>query len=145
MGYNPGAKIYRLKFTDRDGLIVRVLSLPIGDFLAVVKMADIARSVSDDEALEELTTLLDILAKYLVSWNIELPVDPTDENSPVEPVPANRDGLNRLDFELTIEIVFSWIDAVAGVATPLGKTSIDGETLQEESIPMEALSENHPS
>lgn len=145
MGYNPGVKTYKLVFVDRDELIVKVISLPIGEFLKVARLADTAKKLSDATAMSGLRELLEMFASRLVYWNVELPVDPKDPDSPVEPVPTTVEGVLRLDLDLVLEIIFSWVEAIAGVADPLGHPSDSGGNAPEGLIPMETLSESPTS
>lgn len=138
-GYNPGATVYKLVFVDREGLIVKMLSLPTGEFLMVAKMADLAESLDEAEALVELRGLLGVFAKYLVCWNVELPVDPADPESPVEALPTTVEGVLRLELDLVLEMILAWVDAVAGTSGPLGRPSTSGDLALEASIPMDPL------
>jgi hypothetical protein len=140
MGYNPGVKVYKLVFVDREGLIVKVVSLPLGEYMVVERLATLADTLSGEAATDNLRELFRLFAKYLTYWNIELPEDPTDPESPAVPVPTTYEGVMRLDEGLVTEIITAWIEAMAGTSPPLDQPSISGETVLEGSIPMETLS-----
>jgi hypothetical protein len=147
MGYNPGVRVYKLVFVDREGLTVRARSTDTDTFIAMSRLADLAEDadLTDDGAVKELEGLFSTFSKHLVSWNIELPVDPGDESKGVYPVPATRAGLGKLDLDFVLELVFAWLDAISSVAPPLSKTSSNGPPALEGSMPMEPLSTSPPS
>lgn len=135
-GYMPQRKLYRLRFEDRDGFVVRARSAATGVFMEISTFADDATSDSGIKQ-EQLGRLFDLFSGVLVEWNL-LEEDGT-------PVPATKAGLLSQEFDFVMEIITAWMDAVAGVAAPLEKPSSDGELFPEASIPMEPLSASQAS
>jgi len=134
VGYQIGQKVYRLVFDDGDlaGLEVRTRSLPLGALLDIAKLAGLAGKQFDVADLGEVEKLFSLFADALLSWNVE------DEAGAA--VPATPEGLRLLDFGTVIQLISEWIEAVAGVAVPLPKTSSGGQPSLEASMPMEPLS-----
>lgn len=137
MGYVRQAKNYRLIFTDPDldGLEVVAKSASVATYEHIAGLATREYgSVPTVEDLEEIAALLAAFAEVLVSWNLE---EPTGKPGKVRPVPATLDGLKAQDLPFVVAIILAWMQAVAGVSTPLDETSNGGGL--EESLPMEVL------
>jgi len=129
-GFIRQRRVYRLNFADDTelaGLEVRARSVPLGEFMSIVGLADTAEPGS-----EEMKRLFGGFAEQLVSWNLEA------EDG--QPVPATLEGLYSQDFEFTMQLVLAWIEAIASVPGPLGETSSSGGTSPVPSLPMEPLS-----
>lgn len=134
MGYKYSPKVQRIRFDETHefaGLEMTVRSMPMGKFLRLLKMAEMRSQTPTAEDLEQTNDFFNLFGQNLVSWNM------TDEED--NPVPATPDGVATLDFPFVTRLVMEYIDAVAGVATPLGGNSNSGATSQAPSIPMEAL------
>lgn len=134
MGYKVHRNIYKLRFegAEYEGLEVRAKSVALGQFMDMMKLADLKSKKSlTEEDRAAIDSLFERFAKVLVSWNLE---DDDDK-----PVPTTKEGLYSLDFEFALLIILAWMDAVAGVSGPLGKPSSNGSPSLEESIPMETL------
>jgi hypothetical protein len=138
MGYIRERKVYRLRFEDpeMEGLVVQARSAPVGQFIGLAKLANPGTTVRPED-MEQVDELFRSFAGCLVDWNLE------DEQG--TPVPATLEGLYTQEIDFILQIIFAWIEAVAGVAGPLGQPSSDGGRSLEQSIPMEALSPNHRS
>jgi hypothetical protein len=145
MGYVRQRKIYKLVFEDPDmaGLEVRARSVPLGTLMRLIELAGLidrgTANLNPDEA-KAIRELFTGFADALVSWNLEEPVidDETgEETGEVCPVPATVDGLYSQDMDFALHIIEAWMDAVAGVAGPLGRRSSDGEQSLAASLPME--------
>jgi hypothetical protein len=120
MGYTPPRKIYRIEPDDGHqyhGLVVRIRSVPLGQFLALSELADAAT------AMAGMKDLFGELGAALVDWNV------TDDEG--LPVPATAAGLHSQDFDFGMFIFGEWLDAMGGVPAPL-------EPRPNESADMEA-------
>lgn len=91
----------------------------------------------DSYTREDMEEVFGEFAKVLVSWNLE------DEDG--EPVPTTYEGLMSYDFQFVLAVVLGWMQAVAGVPTPLDRPSRDGGPSLVESLPMEPLSQSRVS
>jgi len=130
VGFIRQRRVYRLNFADDTelaGLEVRARSVPLGEFMSIVGLADTAEPGS-----EEMQRLFSGFVAQLVSWNLEA------EDG--QPVPADLEGLYSQDFEFAMQLVLAWIEAIASVPGPLGAASPSGETSPAPSLPMEPLS-----
>lgn len=143
-GYRRPKKTYRLVFEDPDmaGLVVRVRSVPLGGFLDLVFLADVAERMltagglgADD--LGRIRGLFAGFASALVEWNLE-----DDDGKPVTP---DLDGVLAQEPDLILSICVAWIQAVVGVRRPLERPSSDGAPPEEAQIPMEVSSPSPPS
>lgn len=88
----------------------------------------------------KIEPMLVLFADALVSWDLEL--EGLEEGAAPEPVPATREGLGRLDFSDTIQLIMAWYQQVTPPAptSTLGKGSPSGVIFPEGSLPMEPLS-----
>jgi hypothetical protein len=135
VGYKRNPRIYRLIFEDGEysGLIVRVRSMPLGQFLEIAALAD-ASNHSDGE----VEKLFKAFAGALVDWNLE-----TDgPEGETWPVPADLDGLYDQDLEFGLFLIGEWVRAIGGVPDPLAGSSTSGGTSPVASLPMEVSSPN---
>lgn len=138
MGYRRKPQVYKLRFEDEEyeGLVVRVRSLPLGQFLEITRLADEAEANP-----QQVEALLTAFASALVDWNLE-------EDGPdgeVWSVPADKNGLYRQDLDFVFMLIREWMQAIAGVPAPLGEGSTSGPTSEELSLPMEPLSGSLPN
>lgn len=141
MGYKKSKTIYTLKFEDEfDGLVVRARSLPLGKFMRLAPLVDMDIGDFSAEDVEKLDQLFELFSEALISWNIEEPVDPDDEDGPQKPVPATKEGLYSLELPEALIIIINYSVAVGGVSTPLAQPSSDGSPSLEAGIPVEANS-----
>jgi hypothetical protein len=132
MGYKRPVKTYNLIFEDEEfnGLEVQTRSLPLGQFMNVMNLADAANGQgSANDTLKAVGDLFENFATALISWNLE--------NEDGSPVPADIDGIKSQDMEFILAIVRAWLEAVSSVNAPLGEGSTGGGTSQVPSIPME--------
>jgi hypothetical protein len=123
-------KVYILRWdesTSFEGLEVRLKGLSVDELTQLAQLADL--DANDPRAMDALAPVWAILARGLVSWNLE-----TEDGDPV-PVAEFRNE----DVFLLLSILKEWSTVVAGVAAPLGRPSSAGSPFPEESIPMEAL------
>lgn len=135
MGFEFNRTILVLEFTDDDmhGLEVKSRAADTGTFLALLRLAGMGVENLDPAQVEEMLTGF---ARVLVSWNLEIDG---------EPIPADLDGLKRLEFANTFRIIAGWIRSTAGVSAPLAQRSSDGAPSEMLSIPMVPLSGNRAS
>lgn len=128
MGYRKIPTIYTLDDIEgEEGLIVRMKAIKVGALRKVMK-ATSNKGDSSDESMEEVIALM---AKSLVSWNLE------DEKG--KPVPANAKGIDDQELELLMAIMEAWMDAMIGVDEDLGKGSTSGASSPAPPLTMEAL------
>ena len=135
MGYVWRGKTYRLIFADDEleGLEVVARSASVGAYRRIADLA--TREFSQpptEEDLAEIDNLFDEFAAVLVSWNLET----EDGEGTRTPVPATLQGLHSQDLTLIRQIIFSWMEAVAGISSPLDPLSSELEA----GLPMEILS-----
>ncbi|MGE5828652.1 MAG: hypothetical protein ACM30G_09860 [Micromonosporaceae bacterium] len=139
MGYVWKGKTYRLVFADDEfaGLEVVARSASVGAYRRIADLAtrEFAHPPSEDD-LGEIDNLFAEFAAVLVSWNLE---DEAPDGTRT-PVPATFEGMASQDLTLVRQIIWSWMEAVAGISGPLEQPSDGGGPSVEESIPMEVLS-----
>lgn len=143
MGYVWKGKTYRLVFADDDfaGLEVVAKSASVGAYRRIADLATREFSHPPTEAdLAEIDNLFLAFADVLVSWNLEDETVAEDGTVTRTPVPATFEGLQSQDLTLIRQIIWSWMEAVAGLSAPLDQPSDGGGLLLEESLPMEVLS-----
>jgi hypothetical protein len=126
VGYRRPSKTYRLTFEDEPELEVLARSVPIGELLNVMELADKMTGAPKKDDVESLFTMF---AGRMISWNLE------EENG--TPVPANAAGVLGQDFDFALKLILAWVQAVSSVAAPLVTTST-GTTANpmEAQIPM---------
>lgn len=131
VGYVRQRRVFRLRFEDPDmaGLVVRARSISLGQFLDVVGLRD---ADPRQMARTDLDKLFAAFAGALLDWNLEEPEG--------TPVPATLEGLHGLEPDFVMAIIAAWLDAMAGVARPLGAASSNGDRSLEASMPMEVQS-----
>lgn len=138
----------KLSFDDPElaGFEVRVRRLNIERLLELGELRHLS-GLKDDtpEVREGLAKVFDGLAKVIVSWNLEDPVDPTDPMSEVRPVPVTAATVGDQDIDLLLAIVDALTNATTGVSGPLVANSSGGDQLLEASLPMELSSPNPES
>ena len=123
------ARTARLLFEGEEwtGAEVKVkFDLPIG---TLIRLQALARTPDD------LTEMCQIIAGFLVEWNIE---------DDAGPLPATYEGLLRASPAFLVKFCEEWIKAQIEVPAPLEAPSTNGRPSVEESIPMESLSESRP-
>jgi len=135
MGYVWRGKTYRLISADDEleGLEVVARSASVGAYRRIADLA--TREFSQpptEEDLAEIDNLFDEFAAVLVSWNLET----EDGEGTRTSVPATLQGLHSQDLTLIRQIIFSWMEAVAGISSPLDPLSSELEA----GLPMEILS-----
>lgn len=143
MSYVRKKKILKLVFEDPEmsGLVVRAKSVPLGQLLKLMKLADLDTENLTTEDLGLVDEVLSLFARSLVDWNLEN----EDEEGVRTPVPATYEGVQEQDLDFVINIVSAWVEAMAGVSAPLPKRSDSGATFPEGSLPMVALSGSRAS
>lgn len=139
MGFDVKRKVYNLLFTDGEyeGMEVKARSAGVGAYRRIAELA--AHPWSSPPTSQDLARHGEMLAAFaavLVSWNLE------EDGAPI---PATADGLDTIDPVMANAIVLGWMEAVAGVAAPLGQPSDGGDRSVEASMPMEVLSASPPN
>jgi hypothetical protein len=149
--YVRQAKTYKLSFEDddMDGLEVRAKSLPLGTFMDLIDLAAVfdgreAETTFSAEDAKAVRQLFEGFSEALVSWNLEAP-PPGDPEGPTVPVPATLAGLYSQDFPFVLQVINSWMSAVASVPGPLGRPSPAGSPSLEASMPMDVPSPSQAS
>jgi hypothetical protein len=128
---------YRLIWPEEHelhGLEVTVRGLPIGDLQVI---AGLAPDGAVGSTAKDVTPLLKLFAKALVSWNFE------DEDG--TPVGTSLAELEAQDLRFLLPVIMAWVQEVSTVADPLPTPSGDGaptDTVAPALIPMESLSPN---
>jgi hypothetical protein len=143
VGFVRKKKTFKLHFEgdEWDGLEVRVKSVPVGRYLELASMVDTLQAVQGKSSLsaEDLDTVsvaFRAIAEVILEWNLE---EETADGG-VAAVPATYDGLMSQDLDLVMAVMAAWSDAMTGASGPLPQPSPSGETAQEVSLPMVALS-----
>lgn len=113
MGYRRPSKVYKLRFEDEPELEVMARSVPVGELLDIMELADQMTGAPSKADIEALFTMF---AERLISWNLE------DEDTG-EPVPADAAGVLSQDFDFALKLILAWVQAVSSVAAPLVTTS----------------------
>ena len=128
-------KLYHLTWPEDHalhGLEVTTKGLSIGRLRTMMGLTSEMGKGGEEQA-KAAEALFDQFAHVLVSWNRE-----EDDGTPV---PATREGIAEEDLSFMIGLVMAWMDAVAGVDTPLPAASPPGpDPALEESLPMAPLS-----
>ena len=116
----------RFKGAEYDGVVVEAyLDVPM----------QVWYDLQGASAEEELRLFGD---HVLVSWTLPHPDDPT------KPLPATGEGMMAI-WPTFKDLLFSeWMTAVATPPAPLSEPSSNGATLDETSLPMEALATESP-
>lgn len=143
-GFRPKRTTYRIRF-DEDhelhGLVLSVRSVPLGKFLDLAELADVADRFKAGQAglqdVKALVPLFETFASCVVEWNL---LD--DNDQPVEP---SAQALLDLDPGTAMALFERWTEAMAAVPAPLSSKSSGGSPYPEERIPMGPLPENRPS
>jgi hypothetical protein len=133
MGFERIGKQFTLKFDSPlyEGLEVVMGSLTTEQFLEVTELSLGAQKENLGQAAGDVRKLIEVTASRLRSWNLE---------DMGEPIPATVAGLMDQEFEFVLDIVHSWLNAIAQVPVPLPQPSKNGGSALELSVPMEPLS-----
>jgi hypothetical protein len=128
MGYT-NTRIIRLRFPDRDGLIVRMRPMTmktmrwfIRNGPALARLDGMKPSELTDEQAGLLDHMFEIFAEHLLTWNLE---DEAEDGSRAS-VPANLDGVDTQEPAFIQEIMGHWQRACTEVAPPLSPGSPNG-------------------
>jgi len=142
MGYKPKRKIYRIEPSgDYEGLVVRVRSVPVGQFMALADLADGVDSealsgMASGEAISKFSQIgkmFEAFADALIEWNVE-----DDDGAPV---PATLNGLYSQDFDMVMFLFGEWIGAMGGISGPLEQKPTGSEpTSAPESLGLASVS-----
>jgi hypothetical protein len=122
----------KLRFEDPklDGLVVRMESVPIGEYTELIVLADAARRSGGEQA-PVMEKLFGLFADALIEWNLRLRgVD----------VSADLAGVRRMPSRLFGVVLEAWMEGMAGPDRPLPTGSPFGGQFPEQLIPMEPLS-----
>ena len=146
-GYVRQKKLFKLKFADPefDGLVVLCKSVSIGEYFklfetskAAYEELDAAENLSElDEVDAEVSAIRQLIrdfSKNVLKWNLQEPEDPTDEDSALVDVPCTFEGMLTQEPDFIMHLVDTWMNAVGGVDSPLGKQSSNGGLSQEQQI-----------
>lgn len=144
MGYRKQAKTYNLSWADDHELHGLEVSLKGLTVAKILSLGSSASAVTTDAkgaltgGTAEAEDMFATFASALVRWNLE------DEDG--TPVPATFDGVKAQDFDFILDLIITWMEAVAGTGrdkggdSPLNGGSGSGRAALEESLPMETLS-----
>lgn len=133
MGFRPALKQFELVFSAEKykGLEVTVRSASTGMYLDLLPAIDAFEQ--GRVTLGQAAELIKQLGEHLVSWNIE------DPSGGEEPLPANSDGVRKLDLDMTVDVLKAWFEGMVAVPDPLDEPSTSGETSEVASLPMDPL------
>jgi hypothetical protein len=142
MGFKKQAKIYTLVWPEDHelhGLMVSVKGLTVEKMLDLTAKATVLTSedATISQQSDETGKLFKQFAAALVAWNLE------DDNG--KPVPATYRGIVSLELSFALDLVMTWMEAVASVGNPLPQASSNGHKPQEESLNLEQLSQSLPN
>ncbi len=128
-GYTVQRTVYKLGFADGPltGATIRAKSVSTGEYLRIKDLAAEAAQGRREEAAHN-HALFDAFAAALVDWDL------VDEDG--TPIPADRDGLNRLDLAVSLELAICWLETIASAPPPLSNGSASGGSSLELSMPM---------
>jgi hypothetical protein len=138
MGFRPEPKVYKLKWEpghDLHGLEVEAESVSVDEFVRIQQLARLAQNPREDTE-DSTSAFLDAFAINLNSWNLE------DKHGPV---PATREGIGSQKFDLMLDIILAWMDAIAGVDPTSQRDSNAGQSNQEQSLQLGSLSQSQTS
>jgi hypothetical protein len=129
MGYT-NSRVIRLRFPDRDGLIVRMRPLTMGTMRwfirngpALAALEGMKPSELTDDQAGMLAHLFEIFAEHLMSWNLE---DEDSETGERTPVGTALDGVDSQEPAFIQEIMNHWMATCTAVAPPLSQGSPNG-------------------
>lgn len=129
-------KTYLLKWPEDHelhGLEIKLKGLTIGDMQIMGELKDMEERFKENRDLSLFEPFVELLSKKIVSWNYE------DDDH--KPIPVSEDAIRELDLTELIPALMQWMEkAAGGISAPLKNGSSSGESAQEVSIPMEALS-----
>jgi hypothetical protein len=128
MGFKVNKKELVIKFSDMDyeGLEVVARYPSIKEAMEFQKLA-----AGDLEQEKNLLKVYDFLAKFIIRWNLE------DDSDKAMPISAKT--FFEIPMELTNAIQTGFVQGAFGISAPLDGNSLNGESLQELHVPMEAL------
>jgi hypothetical protein len=131
--YRPNRRIFVLTFEDEDydGLVVKARSVKLGSFLQVANLLKLDPQNVQPEDVEKFAELFEQFADALVEWNLE------DDDG--QEVPATLEGVQRQDVDFIMPIIKAWFEGIAGIASPLGTSSSNGQPSAPPPLPMEPL------
>lgn len=124
--------------TKYEGLEVTVDSVPIGMLTDIMESYSglTAENVDLQAAAPAIMTLLKQFGDVLESWNV---------TRRGEPVPADYEGLRKLDTHFVLAIIGAWLTGTTGAGDELGKGSPSGGTSGAAQEAMAAMSKSLPS
>jgi hypothetical protein len=137
MGFTPEPTVYKLSFdgTELDGLIVRTNSCTIDEWNAMLRGQE--AQTNGREIADANDKYTGIFLKYVVSWNLEIPVG--------TPVPLTLEGFNKLGTRHGALIISAWQRAMTEVPTTSRPVSSSGEISPEQQLGLVSSSESLPN
>lgn len=123
-GFIVEPTVLRLTWAEGDrfhGLVVRVLSLPLGRLLDLAPRIDAITEMQRTGSIpiDRIGQALEpfrLISEYLVGWNLKTRVEGV-----VRDVPATFDGLMSQDPAFIIGLLQAWTQASGGISDPLGQ------------------------
>lgn len=140
MGYRKKAKTYHLTWAEDNELHGLEVSLKGLTVAKILSLGSSASAVTTDAkgaltgGTAEAEDMFETFASSLVRWNLE------DEEG--IPVPATFDGVKSQDFDFILDLIITWMEAVAGTGrdkggdSPLSESSDSGLAALEASLQM---------
>jgi hypothetical protein len=130
MGFRRERRVYTLAFEAGQwaGLEVKAHGVSLGKLFELQELA--GREANKEDAV----SLIASMQQAIVSWNLE-----DEDGNPIDPT---LDYLLSEDADFILPLAVAWVGSIGSVESPLVENSKDGSGVQEESLPMEPLSEN---
>lgn len=140
MGYQPPRKVYSVEFERHPGLEMSCYGASIGELLDT---SDLKFRVNVSP--EEQRKLFEFFQSRLVTWNVEHPECPLDNDGncarcgmkPGNMLPTTVEGMFCLDISFVMDLIMGWMTAVVQVSLPKGMNSLSGAP----NIPEEVMSQ----
>ena len=127
MGYRRSPKVYQLSYEQFPGLEITARSVPVGELLDILKLAD---SMAAEPSQQKIAKLFKWFADKIIAWNYE-----DEDGKPLEPTLKTLQGE---EFDFIIALITGWVKAISSAAVPLAQASngMSRRDPVEESIPM---------
>jgi hypothetical protein len=103
-----------MNFEGYEGFEVTLRPMNLGELTSLLKNKEMFAKLSDEDgSVEQIEAVVEILSRYISSWNLE------DEDGTT--LPVTEEILYTLDLSLLMLIIKTWTDVMVSVPTPLEK------------------------
>lgn len=139
MGYKPTKKLFRITFSQYEGLELNTVAPPMGELMDVADMR-----LNMNQAAERREQVFQIFAKRIKVWNLEHPEIETSGDEPDhpckrcglqegDPMPTTAEAMMCLDLDFIMSLFFGWLATVSRVDPPNGMSlNVGGSNTQED-------------